>query len=735
MTFANPVPLWALIPIAVGIGVVAWLAYRDAPLLSSRRATLTALRAIALGALVIFLMRPVAHSLDADARDAIVAVLVDTSRSMGIADAGGDPRIERARTLVHDDLLPAIGSQFQTELLRFGEHVASARENTLAATDRRTNLARALRDVREQYHGRAIAGIVLLTDGGDTGSDDAAAAAAGGPPVYAIGVGSTHPGRDREVVSVTAADPVLSDALVDVSASVVSRGFARDPVTVRLLENGREIDARRVAPAADGVPVREVFRVAPKRNAPTVYTIEIPVASDEIVPENNTRSVLVPAAAPPRRVLLVEGAPGFEHSFLRRALEADPGLDVDAVVRKGADETGAQTYYVQAARARAASLTGGFPATKDALFGYDVLLLGNLASSLLSRAQLEMTRAFVAERGGGLLVFGAQSFQRQTAVDLPIADVLPLDIVDRSNGVLQASSTPPSNRLALTAAGETHPLMQLAATPEENEKRWAAVPPLASVASLGAARPGASVLAVTGGPGGGARALVAVQRFGEGRSLIFTGEASWRWRMMLPASDDTYDRFWRQAVRWLGQTARPAVSIEVPTVVAPGDDAVVTIAARDASFAPQPNAVVDVRVTRPGGAVDTIRAEPDSTRNGTFRATIRDADPGVYRLTADARAGSTLLGSASAALLAGGADVEMADPRQNDSALQRVAAASGGAVIEPDAIGSLVDRLRAGAPAAALTVRRDLWHTGWSFAAILSLLAAEWILRRRWGLR
>jgi hypothetical protein len=38
-------------------------------------------------------------------------------------------------------------------------------------------------------------------------------------------------------------------------------------------------------------------------------------------------------------------------------------------------------------------------------------------------------------------------------------------------------------------------------------------------------------------------------------------------------------------------------------------------------------------------------------------------------------------------------------------------------------------------PAAVLSVRRDLWHNGWSFAVIVLLLGAEWVVRRRWGLR
>ena len=55
--------------------------------------------------------------------------------------------------------------------------------------------------------------------------------------------------------------------------------------------------------------------------------------------------------------------------------------------------------------------------------------------------------------------------------------------------------------------------MQLGDDAGETRKRWAAVPALASISPLGGPRPGASVLAVTGGPGGAPRALVAVQRY------------------------------------------------------------------------------------------------------------------------------------------------------------------------------------------------------------------------------
>jgi hypothetical protein len=77
----------------------------------------------------------------------------------------------------------------------------------------------------------------------------------------------------------------------------------------------------------------------------------------------------------------------------------------------------------------------------------------------------------------------------------------------------------------------------------------------------------------------------------------------------------------------------------------------------------------------------------------------------------------------------------MADPRLNLQVLQRVALRSGGALVTAGETAALAERLRAAVPAARLAVTHELWHTGWSFAAIVALLTGEWVLRRRWGLR
>lgn len=740
MTFANPFPAWALVLAVAAAAALSWYAYRGLFASSVQRYMLIALRLVTLLVLIGFLMRPVARTMEADTTSAIVPILVDTSRSMGIEDAGSQNlrRIDHARTLLERQILPALGNGFQVEVLAFGDEIQAVAASAMSATARRSDLAGALQAIRERYRGRAVAGIVLLSDGGVTSSAAERAVEQDRlAPIYAIGVGSRTVGRDREVLSVTAAEAVLDESRVDLAVSAVSHGHGRTPLELRLLENGRVIEVRRATPAADGTPVREIFHVSPPRNAPTVYTVEIPAATGELVPENNTRSALVQPPPRSHRVLIVEGAPGFEHSFLKRAWSNDPGLEVDSVVRKGKNEEGSDTFYVQAARSRSDALTSGYPQTAERLFAYDALVLANVDGDQLSRRQLEATRDFVSKRGGGLLVLGAHSFLRRGLFETAIEEVLPLELNDRAGGVVTAGGLRGRNRVALTEAGEAHPVMQLAASLDATRKRWDAVPALASIAPLGGPRPGATVLAVTSGAGGAPRALVAVQRYGEGRSLVFTGEAAWRWRMMLPASDRSYDTFWRQAVRWLAMGAGDPIAMTAPAGASVGDDLPLSAAVRDASFQPIADASVDVRVTTPGGRLEQVRAAPTGAggADGQFHATYRAQQPGVYRVTAEARRGADLVGSSSASVLVGGADLEMTDPRLNLNVLQRVAYASGGRVIREEELPTLAEALRAGVPAAMLSVRRDLWHNAWSFLAIVLLLGAEWILRRRWGLR
>jgi uncharacterized membrane protein len=552
-----------------------------------------------------------------------------------------------------------------------------------------------------------------------------------------VGLGSPEPIRDHEVTAVTAGDQRLDQASVDLYVSASSSGFGRTPFQLRVLGNGREIESRRVVPPADGAPVEEVFTVSPDPVSPTVYTAEIPADESEAVAENNARSVLVNPAGRKRRLLIIEGAPGFEHSFMKRAWARDPALEVDSVGRKGKNAEGQDTFFVQAPAERAAALTRGFPARREDLFAYDGLVIANVEGDFFTRAQLGMAADFVAGRGGGLLVVGARSFVAGGLTGTPLENVLPVELDARRGAVVPTAEGGGSatNKVIVTPEGVRHPVMRIGNSAEETRRLWSALPPLAGGAPLGSPRPGAAVLAVASSATGGMFPVVAVQRYGRGRSMVFAGEASWRWKMLLASSDRSYEFFWRQAARWIAGSSADPITIAVPESAGAGDELSIAVEVRDAVFAPVDDAAIDATLTVPGGQARTIRMQRLDRAAGQYEARVRVDGPGAYRVDAAARRGDARLGRAVRWFYVGGVDREFADPRLNEPWLRRVARASGGRYVRAADAARVVGWLQDATPQPAAPERRDLWHEPWAFAVIVVLLSGEWILRRRWGLR
>ena len=742
MHFASLPPWWLTVLAALALAAAVFAAYRRplAPLSTTQRAVLIALRAAVLVALLLVLFRPVALLPSAGDRDQVVPVLVDVSRSMRVADADGSARIARAAALLRYDLLPLLSQQFRTELLAVGDAVEAASIDALTARANQSDLSGALASVRERFRGQRVAGVVVLSDGGDTSPPAAPGRAAGAVspwPVFAIGVGSASGLRDREVLGIVAGEQRLEDASVDLHVSAVSSGFGRDAFQVRVLAGGKLLESRRVVPSADGSPIEQRLTVFPDPRQPTVYTVEIPAADGEAVTENNTRSVMVSPAGRKRRLLVIEGAPGFEHTFVRRAWAADPGLEVDSVVRKGRDVNGSDTFLIQAEGSRAATLTAGFPARREDLYSYDAVIVSNLEGASFTRDRWTMLADFVSERGGGLLVTGGRSFAQRGLVGTPLEAVLPVELDERRGGTSRgvAGDRGPANGIVVTPEGETHPIMRLGASGEDTRLKWAALPALATAAPLGSARPGAVVLAAASASGGAMFPIVAVQQYGRGRSMVFGGEASWRWRMMAASTDRSHEFFWRQTARWLAESSPDPVAIAVPDAPQPGDSVSIDVDARDAAFAPVADAVVNATVELPGGDRQPLTFRRVAAAAGRFTSTFRPERAGLYHVRAEAGRAGSPLGGSDRWIYVGGGDREFADPRLNEGFLRRAARESGGRYVRAADAARLMAWLQEAARQNRAPVPDDLWDKPWVLGLLVLLLSLEWGLRRRWGLR
>jgi uncharacterized membrane protein len=738
--FAVVLPWWGYLLAFTSAIVLAWLAYARVAvrLRPGTRATLTGLRALTLILLIAILLRPVVMVPPAAAKNSVLPVLVDVSRSMRLTDAeDGAARLDRAKAIVRD-LQERLSSEYRLELLSFGESLAAAPDvERLAPTARRSDLSGAIADLAERYKATRVAGVIVLSDGGDTAPQEADTGRSMNAPVITVGIGNTTLTKDREVANLTAGEPLLPGASIDLSVSATSAGFGTEPVELRISANGRPVDTRRVTPSADGAPIHAVFTVSPEPDVPTVYTVEIPSAADELAPENNSRSVLVPPQTGRRRILLLEGAPGYEHTFLKRALGQDPGLDVDAVVRKGQNDDGRDTFYVQADPSRMAALSSGYPSKRSELFAYDAVIFGNIEADFFTREQLALTSEFIAERGGGLLVLGARSFDRQGLAGTALEHALPIDLTSRRATITLATAQVTAhepNAPALTVDGLLHPATRLAVLPEENRQKWAQLPSLASVAQVGGARPGAQVLAVALTAGGNPQPLIAAQRYGQGRSMVFAGEASWRWRMMRPATDNSYETIWRQLARWITAGAQGPVTIAAMSPTAAGVTDRVSVLVRDENFRPIANAEVAVQITAPNGEQRALTAALANPQEGRYRVASRFDQAGVYRVEAIVSRGSAKVGMASRPVLVGGVDLEMTQPRLNESVLRRLSLETKGRYVAAEDAAELPSLLRESRVDAGTPEQRDLWHNGWSLLTLIALLASEWVVRRRVGL-
>ena len=186
----------------------------------------------------------------------------------------GRPDAPRPRdALLKNELgLPLSTALHDRDLRASATALAPATIEALAADARRTDLrrrarggARAVSRPARRRHRRAV-GRRRHRGGRSSGrerQDRRVGRDGGGPPVFAVGIGSPDGPRDREVLGITAGDPRLDHATVDLHVTAVSTGFGRAPFTLRVL--AQRPAARHAPRRADRPTARRSTRCSPCR--------------------------------------------------------------------------------------------------------------------------------------------------------------------------------------------------------------------------------------------------------------------------------------------------------------------------------------------------------------------------------------------------------------------------------------------------------------------------------------
>src|SRR5712691_7224522 len=171
--FASGWPLWGLVVAiaAVGVGLAVWILRNSAgsPRVGGPRAVLLWMLQTAVAAVLLTMIWHPALSVSAlRAQQNIVAVVLDGSLSMSMADEGGSARLKKALDVLNGGLMRGLQEKFQVRLYRMGDHLERIDNLTQVAPQASaTHIGESLKQVAADAASLPIGGVVLMSDGAD----------------------------------------------------------------------------------------------------------------------------------------------------------------------------------------------------------------------------------------------------------------------------------------------------------------------------------------------------------------------------------------------------------------------------------------------------------------------------------------------------------------------------------------------------------------------------------------
>ena len=729
--FATGWPVWLLAALAVvaALGLLAYARRAPSRLTGAALWGVWAFQAATAALVLVLLWQPALTVQSLKSRQNAVAVLVDTSSSMSLAEDGLS-RLARAVGALQETVMPALSEKFRVRLYGFSskpERIGSLQQEDIPPPGASSGVGESVLSVLRESTAVPLGALLVVSDGADnSGRFDRELSAEirkYNVPVHAVGVGRERILGDVELSDVAVASEALPRSRVSAQLTLRHDGEAERStrVTVR---DGSSVLASEPVTLRPGEPVRREwidFGAGEAGVRDLTFTVE-PIPGEEIAGNNQRRRVLdVPRRR--RRILYAEGEPRWQYKFMRRAVQKDASVQLVTMLR-----TSTNKFYRQGVDTPE-ELEDGFPGDQEELFAYDALIIGSFEAAFFTPKQQVAIREFVSRRGGTLLMLagpnglGAGGWQNSE-----IVDALPAVLEPGDTSFVREKVT-----VEIARQGRDALISRLSPDSEENARLWAEMPQLADFQRIGALKPAALTL-MSLQYGVDTLPLLVRQNYGRGRSMIFATGGSWRWRMGLPSDDDRHDTFWRQMFRALVVDSSDPVRLTTDRSNY-ADESRVQIRAevRDKRYEPANNARVSATVTPEEGSPRTFALRPSSSEQGVYEAEVDAADLGVYLVETVAHLGDERLGADTLHFRREGGVAEYFHPERNSSLLTRLADQTGGSYWELDELEGLPSEI--GFSEAGITTREvlDLWDMPALFLLLILLRAAEWLLRKRWG--
>ncbi len=777
--------VWLSVPVLVAVIVLLVWSYRRSPEVSIVHRIAFFLRLLGVLVLVLCLTEPLWSGKHVKSGENLFLVIADNSSGMSVRDQGMTlSRGEILQSAFEPDKsgwLGMLAENFQVREYVFDSQLRRTTDfSELLFDGKASAIGGILQTIAQRYRGRPLAGVLLMTDGNATDMGEQFYDLSGVPPVYPVVVGANRPQKDISLTNVSVSQTSFEDAPVTIQADVEASGHAGKTVTLDLVNSsGRVVEqqTRKISSSDEKHTFR--FNVRPDRSGILFYNLHAArekvqdappdqtQATAEATLANNRHAIVVDRGKGPYRILYVTGRPNWEYKFLRRAISEDEHVQLVGLLRvamrepkyewlgrtgemnnplyrgfDNKDEEEAEQYdqpvLVRLGTRDEEELRDGFPKTAKDLFRYHAVILDDLEAGFFTHDQMELLRRFVAERGGGFLMLGGtESFREGEFNRTPIGQMLPV-YLDR----LPQTETIAGTRIQfnLTREGWLQPWARLRDNEQDEQRRLSAMPAFRVLNRLGAAKPGARIVATVDDRSGGQFPALVVQRYGSGRSAALTIGDVWRWGMRQPDLRDDMNKFWRQTLRWLIADVPNRISMEAAQKRERANQPVVFgVRVRDENFESMDDVSIAIEVRDPNGRDVKLSAQPVPSETGFFEAVYVPRLDGSYFARAVVTDADGLeLGDAETGWVVDLEAREFQSIRTNRPLLERIASVTGGRMVELDALDSFARNLPGMKAPVMDTWIRPLWDLRGIMPAVFLLVlicfVGEWALRRWKGM-
>jgi uncharacterized membrane protein len=780
LLFARPLPviMWTMIAVAI-IALTALLYRRERGIKIGLRVSLIAIRIAILLLIVAALFEPTAAIKETHQQKRSLAVLIDSSQSMSVRDQRKSPediddaavalgflpvepteepvpdlntkqrnaiaaasRLDLATSLLSTSAAPIFASlrddlsvRFYTfgesvEMLGNGESDLTEEILSLKADKQGTSLANAIKKAANGHDGSSLSGIIVLSDGIETGARQPEAVAhdlgVRGIPIYTLPTGVTDP-DDISIRNVIVQDVAFVGDTVPVRVQIRSRGYEKRNAELIVHFNEKEVVTQGVVLEGGLQYVDVAFDARVRAKGAVPLKIEIQPFIDEATAENNTVARSVRVVNEKINVLCIEGSARWEFRYLRAILKRDPRINATFIATRAGNELAMHS----------SDYIARFPEDAEDAFKYDLVVLGDVDSSFFTPGEFARLEELVRERGGSLLMLAGPKYSPSSYENTAVERMLPVRFNAKDKWYDVGKTVHP----VLTAEGRSSLVLTLEMDRDKNDRTWAHVSPMDRLPPLLEPRPGASVLATLSDSGARVSPypLISWQRYGTGKCMLMATDRLWRLRFR--TGDKYHWRVWSQCIQFLTLSRlmgeHKQIRMETDRVSYPvGSQVRVYAEVLDDGYEPVLQERYDVFVGPVTEEDDegnriSVSLRPDSTRPGLYVGYYTPLGAGRYRI----QAGEDDLDFANTIEFQV-ADVraEMANTDMQLERLQRIAKLSGGKCLRLAQVNELATTLDRTPHETIVRREQSLWDN-WFFAILIIVLAgSEWIVRRRFDL-